>query len=180
MSERAPFLTTLDFLSAFVCLIQRSWVMGSTVEIELESDNLLLLQVAPWSFSPTKEAGECYLKWHRRTLKLCNVQIYHFFNERVWLIYRLHIHFNKRKKVIQHQRMTLEALHQNILRQQFSVQFHLVQFKVVEMYWLKKHAIAFIYLFNSSNEFNARFSFIIFTFYINNHLVRYFIPRGGD
>lgn len=126
--------------------------MGSTVEIALESDNLLLLQVAPWSFSPTKEVGECYLKWHRSILKLCNVQMYHFIYEGVWLMDRLHMHFNKQKELTQHQRMTFEAFHLNILQQQFSVQFHLVQFKMAEIYWLKEHATAFIYLFSSSNQ----------------------------
>lgn len=40
-------LTTLAFFSAFVCFTQRSWVSGRTVEMALESDNLLLLHVAP-------------------------------------------------------------------------------------------------------------------------------------
>lgn len=45
-------LTTLAFFSAFVCLTQRSCVSGRTVEMALESDSLLLLHVAPCSFSP--------------------------------------------------------------------------------------------------------------------------------
>lgn len=45
-------LTTLAFFSVLVCFTQRSCVRGRTVEMALESDNLLLLQVAPWSFRP--------------------------------------------------------------------------------------------------------------------------------
>lgn len=45
-------LTTLAFFSALVCLTQRSCVRGRTVEMALESDSLLLLHVAPWSFKP--------------------------------------------------------------------------------------------------------------------------------
>ena len=45
-------LTTFAFLSAFVCLTQRSCVRGRTVEMALESDSLLLPHVAPWSFRP--------------------------------------------------------------------------------------------------------------------------------
>lgn len=44
--------TTLAFFSAFVCLTQRSCVRGSTVEMALESESLLLLHVAPCSFRP--------------------------------------------------------------------------------------------------------------------------------
>lgn len=45
-------LTTLAFFSAFVCLTQRSCVSGRTVEMALERESLLLLHVAPCSFSP--------------------------------------------------------------------------------------------------------------------------------
>lgn len=47
-----PPLTTLAFLSALVCLTQRSCVSGRTVEMALESESLLLLHVAPCSFRP--------------------------------------------------------------------------------------------------------------------------------
>lgn len=40
-------LTTLAFLSALVCLTQRSCVSGRTVEMAWDSDSLLLLHVAP-------------------------------------------------------------------------------------------------------------------------------------
>lgn len=50
--SKAAALTTLAFFSAFVCFTQRSCVSGRTVEMALDSDNLLLLQVAPCSFRP--------------------------------------------------------------------------------------------------------------------------------
>lgn len=50
--DRKGPLTTLAFLSALVCLSQRSCVRGRTVEMAWDSDSLLLLHVAPWSFNP--------------------------------------------------------------------------------------------------------------------------------
>lgn len=49
---------TMCLFSALLCLIQRSWVRGSSVEMEVDRDSLLLAQVAPWSFRPEGAASK--------------------------------------------------------------------------------------------------------------------------
>lgn len=56
--SEALTLTTLAFFSALVCFPQRSCVRGRTVEIALDSESLLLLHVAPWSFRPVRRCGD--------------------------------------------------------------------------------------------------------------------------
>ena len=46
---------TMGLFSSVPCLFQRSWVRGSSVEMVLDRDSLLLAHVAPCSFRPARE-----------------------------------------------------------------------------------------------------------------------------
>lgn len=49
---------TMCLFSALLCLIQRSCVRGSSVEMEVDRDSLLLAHVAPCSFRPAASREE--------------------------------------------------------------------------------------------------------------------------
>lgn len=66
---------TMCLLSALLCFIQRSCVSGSSVEMELDRDSLLLPQVAPCSFRPGRDKPEPIKIQSDPLLKYCTFHL---------------------------------------------------------------------------------------------------------